>query len=203
MNQLGSTIFGRQRRRSDSAICDETAFSVVCAQGLGLGLYIQIAAAAPDGARNDAEAVPPEVESAQRLSHDRIELCDATVRVREGERVRAIAREARRRPAGKRRHDRGGCIRASYRCQEEGGRSETQSRSPTQDDDLIPRLEFIGRIASSDIHNQFRSHNRDAASASEPVLDAEVLRGRVAVSGRGVTSVKRRPECVEGQHNHR
>jgi hypothetical protein len=102
---------------------------------------IQIFAPASDEARHDAGAVSPEVESPQRLSHRRVQLRGATIRIGEKHRARAIAQETRRRRAGKRRHDRGGCTRASYRRREQGqeeggrnvaaGRSETQTRSPT------------------------------------------------------------------------
>ena len=55
---------------------------------------IQIAAAAPDDARHDAGAVPPEVEFAQRLSHGRVELRGATIGIGEEHRARAMAQEA-------------------------------------------------------------------------------------------------------------
>jgi predicted transcriptional regulator len=56
------------------------------------------------------------VDSAQRLSHGCVELRGATIGNGEEHRARAIAHETRRRRAGKRRHDRGGCTRSRERC---------------------------------------------------------------------------------------
>ena len=53
-------------------------------------------------------------DPAQRLSHGRVELRGATIRIGEEHRARAIAPETCR--AGKRRHDRGGCPRSRERC---------------------------------------------------------------------------------------
>jgi predicted transcriptional regulator len=58
----------------------------------------------------------PMVNMCGMRTHGRAELRGATIRIGEEHRARAIAQETRRRRAGKRRHDRGGCTRSRERC---------------------------------------------------------------------------------------